>query len=40
MEDDSKNWIMLPNIFDGSVPLDMSHEGGEFEGFTEEYWKR
>jgi hypothetical protein len=31
---------MLPNILDGPVPLDMSHEGGEFEGLTEEYQKR
>jgi hypothetical protein len=40
MEDDSEDWIMLPDILDGSVPLDMSHEGGEFEGLTEEYRKR
>jgi len=40
IEDDSEDWIMLPDILDGTVPLDMSHEGGEFEGLTEEYKKR
>jgi hypothetical protein len=40
VEHDSEDWIMLPDILDGTVPLDMSHEGGEFEGLTEEYRKR
>jgi len=40
VEDDSEDWIMLPDILDGTAPLDMSHEGGEFEGLTEEYQKR
>jgi hypothetical protein len=40
VEDDSEDWIMLPDILDGTVPLDMSHEGREFEGLTEEYQKR
>jgi len=40
VEQDSEDWIMLPDILDGSVSLDMSHEGGEFEELTEEYRKR
>ena len=40
IEHDSEDWIMLPDILDGSVPLHMSHEGGEFEELTEEYRKR
>jgi hypothetical protein len=37
VDQDDNDWVMLPDILDGSVPLDMSHEGGEFEGLTEEY---
>jgi hypothetical protein len=40
MEQDSDDWIILPDILDGTVPLEMSHEGGEFEGLKEEYQKR
>ena len=40
IEDDSDDWIMLPDILDGSVLLDLSHEGGEFDGLKEEYRKR
>ena len=39
MEQDSDDWIMLPDILDSSVSLDVSHEGGEFEGLSEEYRK-
>jgi|SRR5882762_6219418 hypothetical protein len=39
VEGDSDDWIMLDDILDGSVPLDMSHEGGEFDGFGEEFRK-
>jgi len=28
-EGDSDDWIMLDDVLDGSVPLDMSHKGGE-----------
>jgi hypothetical protein len=37
VDQDDNDWVMLPDTLDGSVPLDMSHEGGEFEGLTEEY---
>ena len=40
IEDDSDDWIMLPDILDGSIPLDLSHEGGEFDSLKEEYCKR
>jgi hypothetical protein len=38
-EQDSDDWIMLDDVLDGSIPLDISHEGGELDGLRDEFRK-
>jgi hypothetical protein len=38
-EQDSDDWIMLDDVLDGSIPLDISHEGGELDGLGDEFRK-
>ena len=38
-EQDSNDWIMLDDVLDGSIPLDISHEGGELDGLRDEFRK-
>ena len=38
-EQDSSDWIMLDDVLDGSIPLDISHEGGELDGLGDEFRK-
>jgi hypothetical protein len=36
---DSDDWIMLDDVLNGSIPLDISHEGGELDGLGDEFRK-
>ncbi|KIM78404.1 hypothetical protein PILCRDRAFT_11120 [Piloderma croceum F 1598] len=36
---DSDDWIMLDDVLNGSIPLDISHEGRELDGLRDEFRK-
>jgi hypothetical protein len=38
-QQDSDDWIMLDDVLDGSIPLDISHEGGELDGLGDDFQK-
>ena len=38
-EQDSSDWITLDDVLDGSIPLDISHKGGELDGLGDEFRK-
>jgi hypothetical protein len=34
---DSDDWIILDDVLDSSIPLDISHKGGELDGLRDEF---